>query len=126
MGSIQSSIIRFLLRRSNIWNKSLNEVRKTMEGIKKTYNVPECIVLEKTELNGVDSEAFLHAVKKNDKVILYFHGGGFCLGIYNANREFVAKLAETSEMEFICRITGWLRNTLSLPHLRMQLQLIKA
>jgi len=99
MASIQSSIIRFLLRRSNIWNKPLNEVRKTMEGLKNTNDVPKYIKIEKTALNGVACEAFLHAVKKNKKVIMYFHGGGFCLGIYNANREFVARLAEASEMD---------------------------
>jgi acetyl esterase/lipase len=30
----------------------------------------------------------------NNKAILYFHGGGFCLGIYHPNREFAARMAK--------------------------------
>lgn len=98
MSSIQSSLVRFLLRRSNIWNKPLNELRKTMEGIKPSA-FPRTIEISRHELNGVHCEVFRHSLKKNDKAILYFHGGGFCMGIYNSNREFVAKLSEEAGID---------------------------
>ena len=95
MGSIQGAVIRFLLRKSNMWNKPLTEVRKSMESIK-SKGIPSGVSLKKVEVDGVPCEMFLCEESKKDKVILYFHGGGFCLGIYPANREFVAGLAKES------------------------------
>lgn len=99
MSSIQSVIIRFLLRRADIWNRPLEEVRHGLEKIKKAAGAPAGIRAEKTEMNGLSFEAFRHEAKKHDSVILYFHGGGFCIGIYHPNREFVARLAELTEMD---------------------------
>lgn len=95
MSSIQSTIVRFMLRRMNIWNKPLDEVRSSMAAIKagKSSGVVENV---RQEIEGVPCEVFRPVKKKDSRGILYFHGGGFCMGIYNANREFASKLAETS------------------------------
>lgn len=95
MGSIQGAVIRFLLRKSNIWNKPLMEVRESMGNIK-SKGIPSGVSLKNMEIDGVPCEVFLCDENKKDKAILYFHGGGFCLGIYPANREFVAGLAKAS------------------------------
>lgn len=96
MNSFQSCLVRFMLRRSNIWNKPVNEARKTMEGVK-ANELPKGIEISREMVNGVSCEVFRHSSGKKDKVIIYYHGGGFCLGIFPANREFVAK---------ICLMTG--------------------
>lgn len=98
MNSIQSSLVRFMLRRSNIWNKPLNEVRKTMEGIK-VNDMPKGIEISRKTVNGVGCEVFRHPLGMKDKVILYYHGGGFCLGIYPSNREFAAKICSMTEID---------------------------
>lgn len=98
MGSIQALITRNLLRKSDIWNKPLNEIRQTMAGIKSS-GMPDGIVIETVTLGGVNCEVFRHSGKKMHRTVLYFHGGGFCLGIYEANREFVAKLSKLLEAE---------------------------
>ena len=98
MNSIQSSLVRFMIRRSNIWNKPLNEVRKTMEGIK-SNRMPTGIEISRQTMNGVSYEVFRHPTGKKGKVILYFHGGGFCLGIFSANREFAARICSMTEMD---------------------------
>lgn len=98
MSSIQSTFIRFMLRRSNIWNKPLNEIRKTMEDIK-ANGMPEGIENSRQTVNGVSCEVFRHPSPKKDKVILYFHGGGFCLGIFPSNREFVARICSMTEAD---------------------------
>jgi acetyl esterase/lipase len=36
---------------------------------------------------------------QKNQVILYFHGGGFCMGIYHANREFAARLSKIYGMD---------------------------
>jgi monoterpene epsilon-lactone hydrolase len=98
MNSIQSAFVRFMLRRSNIWNKPLIEVRKTMEGIKANA-MPQGIENSRQNIHGVGCEVFKHPSNKKDKVILYFHGGGFCLGIYPPNREFAAKICSQTETD---------------------------
>jgi acetyl esterase/lipase len=79
----------------NIWNKPLAEVRSSMAAIK-TKKSSGIVENTRQEIAGIPCEVFKPSVKKDNKVILYFHGGGFCMGIYNANREFAAKLAETA------------------------------
>lgn len=98
MNSMQSAMVRFLLRRSNIWNKPLMDIRKDMEGIK-TKGIPEGITVKKEQVNGVPCEVFLCGEAKKDKAVLYFHGGGFCLGIYSANLEFVAEISKQSGID---------------------------
>ena len=98
MGSIQSSLVRFMIRRSNIWNKPLNEVRKTLEGVK-SNGMPKGIENSRQTINGVNYEVFKHPSGKKGKVILYFHGGGFCLGIFPTNREFVARICSMTETD---------------------------
>lgn len=93
MNSIQSTVIRFLIRRANLWNKPLQEIRNSMDIIK-AKGIPEGVNLTLEEVNGIDCEVFRCQEAKRNKAILYFHGGGFCLGIYPPNREFVAELAK--------------------------------
>lgn len=97
MGSIQSVAIRFLLRKSNLWNKPLHQIRTDMSKMKGS-GIPKDIQVRTEEINGVSCEVFLSKKAKSNRAIIYFHGGGFCLGIYNANREFVAAIAEKSGM----------------------------
>lgn len=93
MNSIQSFVIRFLLKQSNMWNKPLVEIRKTMADIK-ANDLPPDVTIANEQLNGVNCRVFKTTGSKSDKAIIYFHGGGFCLGIYNPNTEFVAKIAQ--------------------------------
>lgn len=93
MNSIRSAAIRLLLRKSNMWNKPIHEIRRDMDKIKAT-GFPEGIIVKKEQVNEVDCEVFLNRDASNDSAVLYFHGGGFCLGIYHTNREFVAMISK--------------------------------
>ena len=91
--STQAMITRRLLKKAGIWNKPLEEIRQTMAVIKGGH-LPEGIVSCTMSLGGVGCEVFRHADGLPRRTVLYFHGGGFCLGIYDANRSFVAGLAQ--------------------------------
>ncbi|KAB2867585.1 MAG: alpha/beta hydrolase [Bacteroidales bacterium] len=93
--SIQSSILRFLLKKTVNWNKPLNEVREFQQNIEKNEKIPQGITIEKFYTNGIESEWFIPQTSDKSKTLIYFHGGGYCLGIVNANRNFVLKLAAT-------------------------------
>lgn len=89
--SIQARTVRRMLRKADIWNKPLEEIRATMEAIP-GRGIPDGVVASRMELGGVACEVFRGA-KRGKRAALYFHGGGFCLGIYAANREFAAGLS---------------------------------
>lgn len=93
MNSIQSAVIRFLLKKSDMWNKPLNEIRNSMERLK-TKRMPIEVVKTKEIINGVNCEVITLNRPSGNEIVLYFHGGGFCLGIYDTNREFVAEIAK--------------------------------
>lgn len=98
MGSIQALITRRLLRKSGIWNKPLDEVKQIMAGIKGS-GMPDGIITETVLLGGVSCDVFRYPANQARQTVLYYHGGGFCLGIYTANREFVAKLSQLLEAD---------------------------
>ena len=97
MGSIQGALVRWLLRRARMWDKPLPEIRHDlarMEGGRE----PEGVSCTALTVNGVPCLVFVPpraaAVEAGKTVALvHFHGGGFCMGIYPANRNFVASLA---------------------------------
>ena len=90
--SIQALITSRLLKKADIWNKPLGEIRQTMAAIKGT-GIPEGIVTCTMALGGVNCEVFRRTDDTPRRTVLYFHGGGFCLGVYDSNRSFVARLA---------------------------------
>jgi acetyl esterase/lipase len=93
MSSMQSEYVRKMIRESGMWNLSLSEIRKNLEGMQ-SPGIPEGVKNTRVNIGGVDCEVFYYEEAKRDKVILYYHGGGFCLGIYPSNRDFVAGLAQ--------------------------------
>lgn len=100
MTSLQGSLVKFLLKKSNVWNKPVNEVREAMAKIK-ANGFPKEIDCSQEVYGGVSCEIFENKHTKATKHIVYFHGGGFCLGIYAANKEFVAQIALETGMNVI-------------------------
>ena len=100
MASVQSACIRFLLKRANLWNKPVAEIRENLKKVK-PQGLPTGVSEELTVINGVNCKVFIPAEGLKNKAILYFHGGGFCLGIYHPNREFVARMAKESGVKVL-------------------------
>lgn len=93
MASIQSYILRFLLKKTVNWNRPLDEIREFHENIEKREIIPLGVSIEKINVHGIESEWFMPNHCDKSKTIIYLHGGGYCLGIVNANRNFVLKLS---------------------------------
>ncbi len=93
MASVRSSILRFLLRHLVDWNKPLDEVREMHKKVESKPKIPKDIKIKEVKINGSISEWFIPNNRNTEKTLIYIHGGGYCLGIVNANRNFVIMLA---------------------------------
>lgn len=93
MASIQSYILRFLLRKTVNWNRPLSEIREFQKNIEKKEVIPPGVEIEKINISGIESEWFIPRDSSKERTLIYLHGGGYCLGIVNANRNFVLKLS---------------------------------
>lgn len=91
--SEQADMVRRMLREADMWNRPLGEIRAAMEAMP-GQGMPEGVVATRMELGGVPCEVF-RGRQRTGRAAVYFHGGGFCLGIYAANREFVAGLSQS-------------------------------
>jgi len=52
-------------------------------------------------LAGRNAERYTPISAPSDAVVLFFHGGGYCIGSLNTHRSFVARLAEASGVTWI-------------------------
>jgi len=95
--SVQATMVRKMLGKSDIWNKPLTEIRATLEAIPGN-GMPEGVAASRLELGGAPCETF-RGKQRSKRAAIYFHGGGFCLGIYSANREFAAGLCNSLGMD---------------------------
>ena len=78
-----------------VWFKGLSRNYKPKPQLKDQVEIKE---------NETETGSYLHIKPKeidNNKIIIYFHGGGYVTGSPNANIEFTTKLASQSESELI-------------------------
>lgn len=57
---------------------------------------------ERVSADGVDAEWISGKDARHDRVVLYFHGGGFRLGSVSSHRDLIARIAQESG----CRVLG--------------------
>lgn len=84
------------LRSSSAAEKSLEEARENAKNMRSVVKFPEGIEKVNVNADNVKCELFVPVDAEEDKVIIYFHGGGYCLGIEDNNRNFAAKIAQKS------------------------------
>lgn len=96
MLSNEAIMIREYLRNSGMWNKSLGEIRRSIGETDVVAELPTGIKNKMIDAKGVKCEIFTPEGADSRKLVVYFHGGGYCVGIVNTNRAFVAKLAKES------------------------------
>lgn len=101
MASFRSSILRLLIRKTVNWNKPLSEIRAEIERMNKKAEIPPNLNVTPILAGEVQAELFEPIDAPKDKIIIYLHGGGYCLGIVNTNRSFVAKISTGTGMKVL-------------------------
>jgi monoterpene epsilon-lactone hydrolase len=109
MPSLQSRFLIFMLRHNHLlrfqlrrratidWNTSIEDFRQeTARGAKAFGKLPDQIEVSPVTIGSLYAEWILPAQTQKDKVILYFHGGGYVSGTCQTHRRHVAKFVQGS------------------------------
>ncbi|MHA1912823.1 MAG: alpha/beta hydrolase [Promethearchaeota archaeon] len=87
-----------------IFARSRGDQELTVEGMRKEFDqianmvkVPKDAKCEPVSAGGVPAEWISVPESINDKVMLYFHGGGYVAGSINSHREYCVRLARASK-----------------------------
>jgi monoterpene epsilon-lactone hydrolase len=76
---------------------SVEGLRESFEQIGSMMRVPKDANCEPIDVVGVPSEWISVPESINDRVLLYFHGGGYVAGSINSHREYAVRLARASK-----------------------------
>ncbi|HBX22162.1 MAG TPA: alpha/beta hydrolase [Desulfotomaculum sp.] len=83
------------------WNKYesiLNFRKQVEEGAGKFGKLPEGISVVPVNIDGLYAEWILPAQSSKDKIMLYFHGGGYVSGTCKSHRSITAKFVKGSNI----------------------------
>ncbi len=76
--------------------KTIDEARKGMESLTRLSSLPSKTTVEKIKIDSISAEWVYSNIADEDKVILYFHGGGYNLCSPNTHRELAANISIAS------------------------------
>jgi acetyl esterase/lipase len=91
-------LLRFQLKRTKIdWNTSIPKLRQDAEKTAKLFGkIPAEIEVSPVTIDGLPAEWILPSQATKDRVILYFHGGGYVMGSSRSHRPIVTKFVKGS------------------------------
>lgn len=104
MISLKARLFNFIARHSyllrgrlskEVFNAgtSIDDFRDRCEKGSRYSRIPTGITIRKESMEGLHCEFLIPEMAPEDKMILYFHGGGYVSGSCNDHRSFVAKFA---------------------------------
>ncbi len=77
-------------------NQSPQKMRENMETITANFPIPEEATIRETTLGNVRGEWTEMPATDKNRVILYFHGGGYVIGSPKTHRPLITKLAASA------------------------------
>ena len=105
MASIRSNIFRFVLKHRHLFSKDTKRIKHftadtPIEDFRAQVNkahklfgkLPKGIRMEEEKIGDLYCERIIKLSADTDKIILYFHGGGYVSGTCEAHRIHVAKV----------------------------------
>jgi len=76
---------------------TMEERRAGMEEGAAIMPLAEGVIVEKLTIGNMPAEWIIPAETKNDSIVLYLHGGGYCIGSINTHRSMVSFIAKTAK-----------------------------
>jgi monoterpene epsilon-lactone hydrolase len=99
MASIQSSILKFVIKRANIFggeNIDPQSLRIRIEKLAGKIRPPKNVQIVPVDTGSVPSEWLIPPKSSQDRAMMYIHGGAWFMGSTKTHRGFVSKLAYAS------------------------------
>ena len=91
-----------MLRSANpVTGGSVLEMRAGMEAGSAATPVPEDVTFTAVDAGGVPAEWNDAAGVRQDHVLVYFHGGGYCLGSLNTHRGHTARISQLANLRVL-------------------------
>jgi acetyl esterase/lipase len=98
MASLEVETLIALLRENRMFaGASIESYRASMDSIIESMPVKEDVRFESVEAGGVPAEWTRVDGTAEDRILLYFHGGGYCVGSPATHRLLVGNLSRTSD-----------------------------
>jgi acetyl esterase/lipase len=88
------AIVEMLRNQPVLDSATVADMRAGMEDMAGGAPLPEGTTIEVVDAGGVPAEWVSVAGAPGDAVLLYLHGGGYCIGSINTHRGMAARLAE--------------------------------
>ena len=79
-----------------IFGEDVVEQRQAMDKIVEFFPIGEDVVREETDAGGVPAEWLNPETASGDGVLLYLHGGGYCIGSMTSHRHMIANIARAA------------------------------
>jgi len=98
MANPQIELIRELLAASGFDAGTIHERLAALEASSGAIPAPEGVHVETDALGGTPAEWLTPAGTERERVLLYLHGGGYCIGSINTHRNFGGRLALAAEL----------------------------
>jgi len=94
MASAELQVVLDILRDGDaLAGDSFAEMRANMEAAMASMPLPDDVVFEPVEVGQVPAEWATASGARSDRVMIYFHGGGYCIGSIRTHRILVADLS---------------------------------
>ena len=88
------ALVEILRNQPVLDGATISDKRAGMEDMAGGAPLPEGTVVEVVDAGGVPAEWLHHQAVPGDVVVLYLHGGGYCIGSVNTHRALAARLAQ--------------------------------
>lgn len=100
MSSLQSNVVNLIARtiRSSffIHKAEASTQRKSFERLANLTKFPRFVKSKSLDFHGLNAMWFTPRKCNEDRVILYFHGGGYCTGSVRTHKAMIARIARAS------------------------------
>jgi acetyl esterase/lipase len=95
------TILGLLRSGSPIPGNTLLEMRAGMETASAATPVPEGVAFTKVDASGVSAEWNDAQGVRQDRVVVYYHGGGYCMGSLNTHRGHTARISRLANLRVL-------------------------